>query len=60
MPPKQPPSYPALFLTQNKHRFYFGTVPVDDLFPHCFVARRGEDPQQGFQRALSEARRRHQ
>ena len=56
MPIKQPPSYPALLLTQNKHRFYFGTVPVDDLFPHCFVARREEDPQQGFQRALSEAR----
>lgn len=53
---KQPPSYPALLLTQNKHRFYFGTVPVDDLFPHCFVARREEDPQQGFQRALSEVR----
>jgi DGQHR domain-containing protein len=56
MPTKQPPSYPALLLTQNKHRFYFGTVPVDDLFPLCFVARREEDPQQGFQRALSEPR----
>lgn len=50
------PSYPALLLTQNKHRFYFSTVPVDDLFPCCFVVRRESDPEQGFQRSLSEAR----
>ncbi len=50
------PSYPALLLTQNKHRFYFSTIPVDDLFPTCFVARREEDPQTGFQRALTESR----
>jgi DGQHR domain-containing protein len=49
-------SYPALVLTQNKRRFYFSTIPVDVLFPTCFVARREEDPQQGFQRALSESR----
>ncbi len=53
---KREPSYPALLLTQNKHRFYFSTIPVDDLFSNCFVARREEDPQQGFQRALSENR----
>ena len=53
---KRAPSYPALLLTQNKHRFYFSTIPVIDLFPHCFVARREEDNQLGFQRALSEAR----
>ncbi len=53
---RRPPSYPALLLSQNRHRFYFSTIPVDDLFPSCFVARREEDPQQGFQRALSEAR----
>jgi DGQHR domain-containing protein len=56
MTEKRRPSYPALLLTQNKHRFYFSTIPVDDLFENCFVARRQEDPQQGFQRALSEAR----
>jgi DGQHR domain-containing protein len=50
------PSYPALLLTQNKHRFYFSTIPVNDLFPTCFVARRNEVPQEGFQRALSEDR----
>lgn len=49
-------SYPALLLTQNKHRFYFATVPVDDLFPSCFVTRRDEDPIAGFQRSLNEGR----
>jgi DGQHR domain-containing protein len=53
MAAKRPPSYPALLLTQNKHRFYFATIPVVDLFPLCFVARRDEEPQHGFQRALS-------
>jgi DGQHR domain-containing protein len=56
MTEKRPPSYPALLLSQNKHRFYFSTIPVEDLFPNCFVARREEDPQLGFQRALSENR----
>jgi len=56
MADKKEPSYPALLLSQNKRRFYFSTIPVADLFPNCFVARREEDPQQGFQRALSEAR----
>ena len=56
MAQKREPSYPALRLSQNKHLFYFCTIPVDDLFPTCFVARREEDPIQGFQRALSEAR----
>ncbi len=56
MPEKRAPSYPALLLTQNKHRFFFSTIPVDDLFENCFVARREEDPQKGFQRALSESR----
>ena len=56
MSSRRPPSYPALVLTQNKRRFYFSTIPVEDLFPSCFVARREEDPHQGFQRALSEGR----
>ena len=46
-------SFQALPLIQNEHRFYFSTIPVDDLFPYCFVARRQEDPIQGFQRTLS-------
>jgi len=49
-------SYPGLLLTQNRHRFYFATIPVDDLFASCFVARRDEDPITGFQRALNEGR----
>jgi DNA sulfur modification protein DndB len=53
---KPVPSYPALLLTQNRHRFYFATIPVDDLFPLCFVARRENDPTAGFQRTLSEQR----
>jgi DGQHR domain-containing protein len=56
VPAQRPPSYPALLLTQNKHRFYFTTVPVLDIFPYSFVARRAEDPQFGFQRTLSEQR----
>ncbi len=52
----RPPSYPALLLSQNQHRFYFFTIPVDDLFAYCFVARRGEDPISGFQRSLNEDR----
>ena len=52
----RPHSYPALVITQNKHRFYFCTIPVDDLFPYCFVARREEDPVSGFQRVLNESR----
>lgn len=49
-------SYPALLITQNRQRFYFSTIPVDDLFNYCFVARRDEDPIAGFQRALNESR----
>ncbi len=49
-------SYPALLLTQNKHRFYFATIPVDDLFSSTFVSRRDEDTETGFQRALNEPR----
>lgn len=49
-------AYPALLITQNKHRFYFSTIPVDDLFPSCFVSRRDEEPIKGFQRALNESR----
>ncbi|WP_156526504.1 DGQHR domain-containing protein [Cupriavidus gilardii] len=53
---KRATTYPALLMTQNKHRFYFTTIPVDDLFNYCFVARRDEDPVAGFQRSLNESR----
>lgn len=52
----KPASYRALLITQNGRRFYFATVPVDELFPWCFVARRDEDPVAGFQRSLNESR----
>src|SRR5947208_14634098 len=53
---KKAASYRALLISQNGRRFYFATIPVDELFPCCFVARRDEDPLTGFQRALNEAR----
>lgn len=55
-PEPRPTSYPALLLAQNDHRFYFATIPIDDLFPYSFVARRDEDPVSGFQRTLTESR----
>ncbi len=53
---KSTPSYPAFPLTQNDHRFYFSTIPVGDLYPYCFVSRRDEDPEAGFQRTLNISR----
>jgi DGQHR domain-containing protein len=53
---KRAASYRALLISQNGRRFYFATVPVGELFPYCFVARRDEDPLAGFQRALNESR----
>lgn len=52
-PAKATPSYPAFPLTQNDHRFYFSTIPVGDLYPYCFVSRRDDDPEAGFQRTLN-------
>jgi DGQHR domain-containing protein len=49
-------SYPCLLITQNKHRFYLTSIPVSDLFPHCFVSTRKEDNISGFQRELSQSR----
>jgi len=55
-PPKRTASYRALLISQNGRRFYFATIPVDELFPYCFVSRRDTDPLIGFQRALNESR----
>ncbi len=49
-------SYPALAISQNNHRFYFLTIPQEDIFPYCFVATRSADPLEGFQRNLDEKR----
>lgn len=45
-------SYPAMPLTQNDMTFYLVTIPVEDIFPFCFVSRRVENSLDGFQRAL--------
>ncbi len=45
-------SYPALALEQNGQKFYFATIPKEDVFPFCYVAGRDEDPKEGFQRSL--------
>lgn len=45
-------SYPALALEQNGQKFYFTTIPKEDVFPFCYVAGRDEDPVAGFQRCL--------
>ena len=49
-------SFRALQIVQNGRRFVFLTIPVDDLFPYCFVVRRDEEPIRGFQRSLNEPR----
>ena len=45
-------SYPALALEQNGQKFFFVTIPKEDVFPFCYVAGRDEDPKEGFQRTL--------
>jgi DNA sulfur modification protein DndB len=45
-------SYPALALEQNGQKFYFATIPKEDVFPFCYVAGREEDAKDGFQRTL--------
>lgn len=53
---KRAVSYPCLTMTQNKHRFYLTSIPVSDIFQHCFISTRNEDNLQGFQRQLSKVR----
>jgi DGQHR domain-containing protein len=53
---KKTNSYPALVMSQNEHRFYLSSIPVSDLFSHCFVSTRVDDNLEGFQRQLSESR----
>jgi DNA sulfur modification protein DndB len=51
-------SYPALALEQNGQKFYFATIPKEDVFPFCYVVGRDEDPKVGFQRTLDVTRAR--
>lgn len=49
-------SYPALKCTQNDHTFYISVMKSSDLEVMCFVSRRKDDADKGFQRLLSEKR----
>lgn len=49
-------SYPALRMEQNGQKFYFFTVPKEDIFPFCYVSDRQEDSLKGFQRVLDVSR----
>lgn len=46
----------ALKCTQNGHAFFLAVMKSQDLQEMCFVSRRREDPDKGFQRLLSEKR----
>ena len=46
----------TLECTQNGKTFYVTILPNDVLKATCFVSRRDEDPEKGFQRTLNETR----
>lgn len=46
----------SLICEQNDKKFYISIIANDILKEVCFVARRDEDPEQGFQRTLNESR----
>ncbi len=46
----------ALVCTQNAQSFYVSIMNSADLNEMCFVSRKKEDPEKGFQRLLSEKR----
>ncbi len=50
--------YSVSLVTQRGHKFYTLTMPSTVLAHTCFVSRRDEDPQKGFQRFLDPARAR--
>ena len=49
-------SYPVLKLHQNGQDIYLTTIPIDDLFPFCFVERFHENPEVGYQRKFDSRR----
>ncbi len=51
-------SYPAIKCVQNDHVFYVAVMSSKDLDEMCFVSRRKDDRDKGFQRLLSEKRAR--
>lgn len=56
MPEKEVLRYSVSLVTQGKHKFYTLTMPSNVLAETCFVTRRFEDPNEGFQRRLDEKR----
>jgi DNA sulfur modification protein DndB len=48
--------FKTLDCTQNAKTFYVSILPNSVLKDVCFVSRRDEDPQKGFQRTLNETR----
>jgi DGQHR domain-containing protein len=46
----------AVKVTQNQFTFYSAVVSGKELLPTCFVSRRTDDPQEGFNRSLSRTR----
>lgn len=48
--------FKALQCTQNDKSFYVSIIPNDVLKSICFVSRRDEDSEKGFQRTLNETR----
>lgn len=49
-------SYTASLLIQGDHRFFTLSMPSDVLAETCFVDRRDENPERGFQRFLDKRR----
>jgi len=52
----QTASYSVSLVTQGRHKFYTLTMPSEVLGETCFVIRRTEDPDGGFQRNLDQNR----
>jgi DNA sulfur modification protein DndB len=48
--------FKTLECTQNDKTFFVSIIPNDVLKSICFVSRRDEDPEKGFQRTLNETR----
>lgn len=48
--------YPAIKLTQGKYNFYLTVIPSTKLKEYCYISRRNEDKEEGFQRLLNKPR----
>lgn len=53
---KETVSFSVALVTQGRHKFYSGTMPIDLIATTCSVNPREDDPESGFQRQLSEKR----